>query len=113
MDRKGFWGVGEVGISRAGVAALAGGGPGGVWAASGHLRGPPGLLRTVGKWCPVWCYLEDCFHPPGGLGVRVPRVGNLYISGEGPTRGWCEPLDVLLVKTWMGRAPSRCRAPRR
>jgi hypothetical protein len=30
-----------------------------VWAASGHLRGPPGLLRTVGKWLPVWGDRED------------------------------------------------------
>ena len=70
MGEKGVWE--RWGVSKSGVAALAGVGGGWMWAASGHLRGPPGLLRTVGKWYPVWGGLEDGFHLSRRLGVGTP-----------------------------------------
>lgn len=55
----------------AGVAAL--GEEGGVRAAFGHLSGLPGLLRTLGKWCPAWGGLEDPVPPTGSvLAVWTP-----------------------------------------
>lgn len=78
---------------------------GGVWAASGYLRGPYGLPRTVGKWCPVWGDLE---HPVPLIWRAWPSgspIGKLLGLGRGVLRGWCELLCVRLVETWTGRAP--------
>lgn len=62
--------LGEVGVSRAGVATLTG------WRERcgqplAILGDPPGLLRTVGKWCPVWGDIDERFHPFRGLDVRT------------------------------------------
>lgn len=77
---------------------------GGVWAASGYLRGPYGLPRTVGKWCPVWGDLE---HPVPLIWRAWPSgspIGKLLGLGRGVLRGWCELLCVRLVETWTGRS---------
>lgn len=36
-------------------------------------QGPPGLLSTVGKWCPVWGGFGGRVHPSGGRGVGTPE----------------------------------------
>lgn len=87
--REGGW---RWGVPRSGVAALQGERcVGSSWRLGDPL--PPGLLRTVGKWCPVWGGLGDRVHPSGGRGIGdplpLPTLGNLSIGagGEGGARG--------------------------
>lgn len=113
LKKPGVWGLGGrgggLGVGKMGVWGRVwppwrGGGRG--VDSLGPSRGPSGLLRTVGKWCPVLGGLED----PVSLIWRAwhsrPPSGKLLDLGRGSLRGWCEPLGVRLVETWTAGALS-------